>query len=391
MRAKLQAPTLYVPKRAFCFLRTFKEIDPLTWVVADMSIDSSRNIGYPCGCLIRGLANGYSQVIWVEHLTFEESYMDHKLYTDLSRRGFAFGAQRWVDCLEQSCERRSYQTKTGFLVPCLVAGQEDPCQDEKKCVMELTQKMVHEFCSHIHPTNVEGDPAPLISCVPALRNMQICVSLTQSPYDDDPKEMVLISVTTFSLLHSPEFILEILGDEDRRHEWDVSGKICPLQKPTCYTTGIDSRNKISLYQTCSWFGDQVVLQEASVNQSGSLLVWSVLKRKDFAAIDECIPRLPVSELSGLAISSNSHPNTTSSSNTGGGSIVTLAVHQVARDIKELEQQTINFAKKHIRKVALSVEAVLNESAKRTSPEEVCGVCGSSRLLQQTNKRLKQYS
>nr|XP_043639623.1 homeobox-leucine zipper protein ROC8-like [Erigeron canadensis] len=107
---ELQATTPFIPKRRFAFLRTCKQIDQSTWVVADSPIEASGNAGYPSGCWIQGTTDGLSKVIWVEHLKIEERYRKH--YNHLGHAGFAFGAERWVACLERSCERKSYEMQS---------------------------------------------------------------------------------------------------------------------------------------------------------------------------------------------------------------------------------------------------------------------------------------
>nr|XP_043616063.1 homeobox-leucine zipper protein HDG11-like [Erigeron canadensis] len=123
IQISLQATTPIVPARTFVILRACKKIDESTWVVADVSVDSLLNVGYPCGCLIQGIADGSSQVTWVEHLELEQSYLDPKLYNDLCCRGFAFGVERWVACLARSCERRSYRPSMPDIALTRLRGQ----------------------------------------------------------------------------------------------------------------------------------------------------------------------------------------------------------------------------------------------------------------------------
>nr|XP_043608027.1 homeobox-leucine zipper protein HDG11-like [Erigeron canadensis] len=183
IQIQLQATTPIVPERTFVLLRTCKRIDEWTWVVADVSVDSWLNIGYPCGCLIHGIPGGLSQVTWVEHLEFEESYLDPKLYNDLCSRGFAFGAERWVACLERSCERRSYRrTKSGFVFGLPFVGK-DLMEYEKKCVMRFSKRMVRYFCSNIAPPVRQSQQS---SCIPAPCQSRVYLKLQHSPYHDDP-------------------------------------------------------------------------------------------------------------------------------------------------------------------------------------------------------------
>nr|XP_043638567.1 uncharacterized protein LOC122609684 [Erigeron canadensis] len=76
-------------------------------------------------------------------------------------------------------------------------------------------------------------------------------------------------------------------------------------------------------------------------------------------------RFPLIRLSGLAVSSNSHRNTTSSRNIGGGSIVTLGLQQKFHDIKEIEPKMLDFVHSCIGEAVKRIEEVLNKAAART--------------------------
>nr|XP_043633569.1 homeobox-leucine zipper protein HDG11-like [Erigeron canadensis] len=294
IQISLQATTPIVPGRTFVILRTCKKIDELTWVT------------------------------WVEHLELEQSYLDPKLYNDLCCRGFAFGAERWVACLARSCERRSYHRSMSELALTHLKGQ-DLLDFEKRCVMMISKRMVRDFCLNIVPLCRQPDPT---LCVPPPSLAFCYLKRQKSPNQDNPNEYVVFATTTFSVPHSPEFVLRILGDESRRHELDASGRIGRLaDQVTCYTTGDDPMNKISVQANQSLGNNEVLLQETSVSPSGSLVVWSLLTKEPFE-----LPRLgrvpqdfPLIGLSGVA---NSLQNTTTSSNTGGGSFITLGLQQV---------------------------------------------------------------
>nr|XP_043608836.1 homeobox-leucine zipper protein HDG11-like [Erigeron canadensis] len=358
MYTELQATTPLVPKRSFVFLRTCKQIDQSTWVVADVPIEPSGNVGYPSGCWIQGTAERLSKVIWVEHFKIEHRSIPRKIYNILGRIGLAFGAERWVACLERSCERKSYEMQT------LPGGNE--CDYEIRYMMLLGQRMVDAFCQIISPT-IDDDPWSFVS---GPKSLKIYATLRESPYYDDPKEMVIVASTTFLLReYSPEFVLDILGDERRRHEWDLSGRPEVLTDVGYYTTGKNPWNAISVFEIDESSGHQI-LQETSVNRSGSLVVWSVVKHRKYDGGLPCC--LPLNTLSGFAISSKSLQNTRSRSDTSGGTFVTLGVQLRAVGIKSLDEldpkaMPMDFINKYIKETHRRVVHLLQkESACRST-------------------------
>ncbi|PKA52361.1 Homeobox-leucine zipper protein ROC8 [Apostasia shenzhenica] len=110
-----------VPSREFCFLRYCQQFEPGLWAIADVSIDFAKDTQLPpcvksrlpSGCLIREMSNGYSKIVWVEHMEIEEKKQTHQLYHDLVDSGVAFGAHRWVATLQRMCERIACLMVTG--------------------------------------------------------------------------------------------------------------------------------------------------------------------------------------------------------------------------------------------------------------------------------------
>ncbi|PWA38216.1 homeobox-leucine zipper protein HDG11 [Artemisia annua] len=116
MYKELQVTSPLVAKRKFTCLRTCKQIDQGTWVVADISYEPILNLnGYhsnyrrlPSGCLIQSISEKLSKVTWVEHMEVEETMPNHTLYDHLIRSGLAFGAERMLACLERWHEKMSH-------------------------------------------------------------------------------------------------------------------------------------------------------------------------------------------------------------------------------------------------------------------------------------------
>ncbi|KAI4371662.1 hypothetical protein MLD38_009988 [Melastoma candidum] len=110
MTAEFQVPSPLVPSRENYFVRYCKQHCDGTWVVVDVSLDNLRgnptlrSRRRPSGCLIQELPNGYSKVIWVEHVEVDDRGM-HGIYRQLVDSGLGFGAKRWVATLDRQCKR----------------------------------------------------------------------------------------------------------------------------------------------------------------------------------------------------------------------------------------------------------------------------------------------
>ncbi|KAK4723898.1 hypothetical protein R3W88_026677 [Solanum pinnatisectum] len=96
--------------KCLCFCQ--KHVEGL-WVVVDVSTDTIQKGSQQCeiqncrrlpsGCIIQDMVDGYSKVIWIEHMQYNENHIHH-LYRPLVKKGLVFGAQRWIGNLQRQSE-----------------------------------------------------------------------------------------------------------------------------------------------------------------------------------------------------------------------------------------------------------------------------------------------
>ncbi|CAI9114146.1 OLC1v1014801C3 [Oldenlandia corymbosa var. corymbosa] len=120
MFAELQMLTPMVPTREVYFVRHAKQLSPEKWAIVDVSLDKieitidvaqikCRKRG--SGCIIEDQLNGHCKVTWLENIELQQSTVHH-LFRPLLNSGMAFGANRWLANLKQSCERLVFSMAT---------------------------------------------------------------------------------------------------------------------------------------------------------------------------------------------------------------------------------------------------------------------------------------
>ncbi|GJZ45573.1 hypothetical protein Tco_0593169 [Tanacetum coccineum] len=166
-------------------------------------------------------------------------------------------------------------------------------------------------------------------------------------------------VVAFGVKHSHEFVLETLGDERIHHEWDVLGGHRKLYTFKEYSTGGDCRNNVSASKI-EGSSDEILIKEVDVNQTGSLVMWSTVSKKDFDLIRN---GGGVSEdsvlISGFSISTDGH---TTATNTGG-SVITLVWRMLVdgnQPLQEKRQQSIQSITFAINKTVERVKEALEK-------------------------------
>ncbi|KAK6786267.1 hypothetical protein RDI58_014792 [Solanum bulbocastanum] len=84
-----------------------------TWIIVDVCVDTIKEGSQQykiekcrrlhSACIIQDVSNGYSKVIWIEHMEYDEIFVHH-LYRPFIRAGLGFGAQRWISSLQRQSE-----------------------------------------------------------------------------------------------------------------------------------------------------------------------------------------------------------------------------------------------------------------------------------------------
>ncbi|XP_020582158.1 homeobox-leucine zipper protein ROC8-like [Phalaenopsis equestris] len=267
-----------VPSREFCFLRYCQQLEQGLWAISDVSIPSpkvhflpSPKRRLPSGCLIQDMPNGYSKIVWVEHMEIEEKNPTHQLYHDLVDSGIAFGAQRWVATLQRMCRWISCLNSPRDL------GGVIPNDDGKRSMMRLSQRMVSNFCSTLGSYNGYRWTAPA-----GLNDVGVRVTVHRCSDPGQPNGVFLCAATSLWLPYSPHSVFSFLRDEQSRVQWDVLSRGKAVQEVTRIPNGQHPGNCISLLRATMNppnMNDRsmLILQESCTDPSGSLVVYASIE------------------------------------------------------------------------------------------------------------------
>ncbi|KAL2331592.1 hypothetical protein Fmac_019173 [Flemingia macrophylla] len=144
MNAELHLPTTFVHTRECYFGRYSKQLTHNTWGVVDVSLEkfipssTSNFLKRPSGCLITEMSNGYSEVVWVEHVELEE--LQPQFTSTL-----AFGATRWLNSLvrysecSQTLKPTIFESDKGVVIP----------ESGRASLIKLADRMMKMFCGNI--------------------------------------------------------------------------------------------------------------------------------------------------------------------------------------------------------------------------------------------------
>ncbi|RVW46017.1 Homeobox-leucine zipper protein PROTODERMAL FACTOR 2 [Vitis vinifera] len=243
MTAEFQVPSPLVPTRENYFVRYCKHHPDGTWAVVDVSLDNlrsgpiTRNRRRPSGCLIQELPNGYSKVIWVEHVEVDDRAV-HNIYRPLVNSGLAFGAKRWVATLDRQCER-----------------------------------LASAMASNIPA----GDVGVITS--PEGRKSMLKLAERMKEMDDPgrPPGIVLSAATSFWIPVPPKRVFDFLRAENSRSEWDILSNGGLVQEMAHIANGRDPGNCVSLLRVNSANSSQsnmLILQESCTDPTGSYVIYA---------------------------------------------------------------------------------------------------------------------
>ncbi|CAN6690058.1 unnamed protein product [Malus baccata var. baccata] len=275
MAAEFQVPSPLVPTRENYFVRYCKQNVDGTWAVVDVSLDNlrqspvSRSRRRPSGCLIQELQNGYSKVIWVEHVEVDDSAV-HNIYRPLVNSGLAFGAKRWVATLDRQCQRLASSMASNIPAGdlCVITSTEG-----RKSMLKLAQRMVMSFC-----TGVGASTAHAWTTLSATGSDDVRV-MTRKSMDDPgrPPGIVLSAATSFWIPVPPKRVFDFLRDENSRSEWDILSNGGLVQEMAHIANGRDPGNCVSLLRVCNANSSQsnmLILQESCTDSTGSYVIYA---------------------------------------------------------------------------------------------------------------------
>ncbi|OVA10576.1 Homeobox domain [Macleaya cordata] len=275
MSAEFQVPSPLVPTRESLFVRYCKQHADGTWAVVDVSLDHLRASPVPrcrrrpSGCLIQEMQNGYSKVIWVEHVEVDDRAV-HDLYKLLVNSTFAFGAKRWVATLDRQCERIA-----SLMASNIPAGDIGviTTPDGKKSMLKLAERMVISFCA-----GVGGSTAHTWTTLSGSGAEDVRV-MTRKSIDDPgrPPGIVLSAATSFWIPVPPKRVFDFLRDENSRNEWDILSNGGLVQEMAHIANGRDPGNCVSLLRVNSTNSSQsnmLILQETCTDSTGSTIIYA---------------------------------------------------------------------------------------------------------------------
>ncbi|KAK4745329.1 hypothetical protein SAY87_011641 [Trapa incisa] len=273
MIAEFHLPSPLVPTRESYFARYCKQQDEGTWAIVDVSLDDLRPVPTarcrkrPSGCLIHEMPNGFSKVIWVEHVEVDDRGV-HGLYKLLVNSGRAFGANRWVANLDRQCERFARAMTANVLVGEVGAITS---LDGRRGMLKLADRMVTSFCA-----GVSASSAHTWTTLSGTGGDDVRVMTRKSINDPGrPPGIVLSAATSFWLPVLPKRIFDFLRDQNSRKEWDILSNGDAVQEVGRIASGRDAGNCVSLLRNAnSVQGNMLIVQESYTNSTGSFVVYA---------------------------------------------------------------------------------------------------------------------
>ncbi|KAI3815588.1 hypothetical protein L1987_15262 [Smallanthus sonchifolius] len=366
MYEELQVLSPLVPTRQLYLLRFVQEIKQGLWAVVDVSYDLPQYNPYshphprfkvhrlPSGCLIQDMPNGYSKVTWVEHMEVEQVTPINRLYRDFIYSNLAFGAKRWLACLQRACERSASLMITNASSHDL--GGVIPSPEGKRSMMKLSQRMVNNLCCSINPSNGHQWTSLL-----GMNEFEVKAILYKST---DPNGLVLSASTTIWLPIPPQNVFDFFRDGRTRPQWDVLSNQNPVQEMANISSGTHPGNCISVLRN-----NMLILQESTTDASGSLVVYCPV---DLPAINiamngedpSYIPLLP----SGFIITTDGRNEkggaSTSTSDLATGSLLTL-VFQIQTPSAKISQESLTTVNNLITNTVHQIKASINATSTTT--------------------------
>nr|QDF45216.1 GL7 [Triticum turgidum subsp. durum] len=334
MQAEMQFLSPLVPVREVVFFRyCVHNADEGTWSIVDFPADGFqeellqqqqqqtsslvRCRRRPSGCIIQDAPNGYSRVVWVEHMEVvgEEKPLQ-PVFKDHVAGGAAFGATRWVSVLQRQCERLASELARSIADQGVIRTPE-----ARTNMMKLSQRMITAFCANISASGSQSWTALSDSTEDTVR-----ITTRKNTEPGQPSGVILTAVSTSWLPFSHQQVFELLADEQQRCQLEILSTGGSLHEVAHIANGSHPRNCISLLRINSASNSsqnvELLLQESSIHPDGGSLV--VFATVDVDAIQvtmsgedpSYIPLLPM----GFAIfpATSPSPGATSSDTTSNG-------------------------------------------------------------------------
>nr|KYP50289.1 Homeobox-leucine zipper protein HDG11 [Cajanus cajan] len=348
MNAKMHVLSHLVPTRTFHFLRYCKQIEVGTWVIVDVSVDSSEDKTtvscawrLPSGCLIQEITQGLCRVSWMEHVEVNDNIQTHQLFRDIIIN--TYGARRWILTLKRMCER--FECASTETIPSYEARGVVKSLEGRKSIMQLAHRMVKIFCRTLDMEDNTNFPH-----LTRINNGEVTISVRMNKtVSDVPKGMILSAATSFWLPLSPQSVFDYMIDNKERAKWEPLWYGNPGHELQRISTGSNPRNFISITRpvSCSENNNTVTLRESYADALGSMMVYSAFDMEimNFAMRGEDTSQLLVLP-SGFTISWDGQPNALEGSSgqvgRSRGSVVTLMLQLLASSSSEMDKVDMEF-------------------------------------------------
>ncbi|XP_061358229.1 homeobox-leucine zipper protein PROTODERMAL FACTOR 2-like [Gastrolobium bilobum] len=279
MNAELHLPTPLVPTRECYFARYCKQLSHENWVVVDVSLEkffpspSTNFRRRPSGCLITGMPNGYSKVIWVEHVEADHSQLNNH-FQHLVTSGLAFGATRWLASIIRHSEWLETLNATTLFAD---DGVHIP-QAGRTSFLNLAYRMMRSFCADIsastcNPWKQLRGPFPDSTDVRVIlkNNMEDAAAAK-------PRGTTVVFATSLRLEVPPNRLFNFLRRENSRSKWDLLSRELSIREFAYMTKGKNPGNRVSLMRA-NTSEDKIeifYLQESCTDSTGSYVIYAPL-------------------------------------------------------------------------------------------------------------------
>ncbi|XP_010494885.1 PREDICTED: homeobox-leucine zipper protein HDG5-like isoform X4 [Camelina sativa] len=327
MYAEFQVLSPLVPTREAYFLRYVEQnAENGNWAIVDFPIDSfhdqmqppSTNSPHeykrkPSGCIIQDMPNGYSQVKWVEHVEVDEKHV-HETFAEYVKSGMAFGANRWLDVLQRQCERIASLMARNITDLGVISSAE-----ARRNMMRLSQRMVRTFCVNISTAYGQSWTALSETSKDTVR-----ITTRKMCEPGQPTGVLLSAVSTTWLPFTHHQVFDLIRDQHHQSLLEVLFNGNSPHEVAHIANGSHPGNCISLLRinvaSNSWHNVELMLQESSIDNSGSLIVYSTVDVDSIQLAmngedSSNIPILPlgfsivpVNPPEGISVNSNSPPS-----------------------------------------------------------------------------------
>ncbi|RDY07422.1 Homeobox-leucine zipper protein PROTODERMAL FACTOR 2, partial [Mucuna pruriens] len=284
MSTELHLPTPVIPTREYYFGRYSKQLSPDTWGVVDISLDkfipspTSNFWKRPSGCIITEMPNGYSKVVWVEHVEVDSSLLDD-YFQPLVAHTLAFGATRWLNCLVrysewlQTLKATTCVADEGVFIP----------QSGRTSFLKLADRMMKNFCANISATI--DNPWMQIATFRGSTDVRVIVKNNLEDTLKPPGTSVVFT-TSLWLEISPNRLFNFLRNESSRTKWDSLSRRLTIREFASMFKGENPGNRVSLMRATSAQGKLVIfyLQESYTDSTGSYVVYAPLDEAALTAL-----------------------------------------------------------------------------------------------------------